>query len=152
MRRLSYLATFSVIALLMFVPSTGAQQQPQSVTVSIQNFAFNPPNITVPPGSTVTWVNNDMAPHTTTSDNGVWDSETLQPGRSFSFTFKTPGTFMYHCEIHPFMMGSVTVRSGGGLARPTAARATAGGTTAIAGGGGPTRATAGGTTAVAGGS
>src|SRR5215204_5419560 len=62
MRKLSYLVTLSVIALLIFVPAAGAQQG-QDVTVSIQNFAFNPPDITVTPGTTVTWVNNDSVPH-----------------------------------------------------------------------------------------
>jgi plastocyanin len=111
MRKLSYLVTLSVIALLIFVPAAGAQQG-QDVTVSIQNFAFNPPDITVTPGTTVTWVNNDSVPHTTTANDETWDSETLQPGESFSFTFDTPGTFPYFCEIHPFMMGNVTVGGG----------------------------------------
>jgi len=46
------------------------------------------------------------------ADDEMWDSETLQPGESFSFTFDTPGTFPYFCHIHPFMMGSVTVSGG----------------------------------------
>lgn len=111
MKRLSYLVTLSVVALLMLVPAAGAQQD-QNVMVSIQDFAFNPPDITVAPGTTVTWVNNDSAPHTTTADDETWDSETLQPGESFSFTFDMPGTFPYFCELHPFMTGSVTVSGG----------------------------------------
>ncbi len=111
MRKLSYLVTLSVIALLIFVPAAGAQQG-QDVTVSIQDFAFDPPDITVAPGTTVTWVNKDSVPHTTTANDETWDSETLQPGESFSFTFDAPGTFPYFCEIHPRMMGSVTVRGG----------------------------------------
>ena len=117
MRRLSWLVAFSflaVLAVLMFVPSAGAQQD-QGTMVSIENFAFNPPNISVAPGTTVTWVNNDTVPHTTTADDGTWDSETLQPGQSFSFTFSSAGTFPYHCEIHPFMTGTVTVGEGGGM-------------------------------------
>src|ERR671932_176884 len=114
MRRLSWLVAFSflaVLAVLMFVPSAGAQQD-QGTMVSIENFAFDPPNISVAPGTTVTWVNNDSVPHTTTANDETWDSETLQPGESFSFTFDTPGTFPYFCEIHPFMMGNVTVGGG----------------------------------------
>ena len=111
MRRiLPWLATLSLVVLLLFAPSAGAQGK--TATVSIQNFAFNPPNTTVAPGTTVTWVNNDQAPHTVTATNpaGAFDSGTLQPGQRFSHTFTTVGTKAYHCEIHPSMKGSVTVK------------------------------------------
>ena|ERR687886_536565 len=140
MRRLSWLVAFSflaVLAVLMFVPSAGAQQD-QGTMVSIENFAFNPPNISVAPGTTVTWVNNDTVPHTTTADDGTWDSETLQPGQSFSFTFSSAGTFPYHCEIHPSMRGTVTVGGGGGAgmgvqSAPITAEAPVSGPMAMAG-------------------
>jgi len=104
-------------ALAMLAPAAGAaaaQQQGQGTTVSIQDFFFSPAQITVQPGTTVTWMNNGQAPHTVTADDGSFDSETLQPGQSFSFTFANAGTFSYFCEIHPFMTGSVTVVGGGG--------------------------------------
>jgi plastocyanin len=47
--------------------------------------------------------------HTWTSDSGGWDSETLAPGESYTFAFTSPGTFTYHCDIHPSMTGSVVV-------------------------------------------
>ncbi len=131
MKRISYFVALSVVALLMLVPAAGAQQD-QNVIVSIQDFAFNPPNITVAPGTTVTWVNNDSAPHTTTADDEMWDSETLQQGESFSFTFDTPGTFPYFCEIHPMMRGSVTV-SGGAAEAPDGSEASVAPTEAIIG-------------------
>jgi plastocyanin len=116
-------------------PSTttaAAQQQGQETTVSIQDFFFSPAQITVQPGTTVTWMNNGQAPHTVTADDGSFDSETLQPGQSFSFTFANAGTFSYFCEIHPFMTGSVTVvggdggggSGGGGAATPQASAQT----------------------------
>lgn len=71
---------------------------------------FAPATLTVPVGTTVTWTNNDVTAHTTTSDNGVWDSGTLNPGASYSFTFMTKGTFGYHCTIHSFMKGTVVVQ------------------------------------------
>ena len=114
MRRLSWLVALCFLVVLVSVPTAGAQQEDQGAMVSIENFAFNPPNISVVPGTTVTWVNNDAVPHTTTADDGSWDSETLQPGQSFSFTFDSAGTFPYHCEIHPFMTGTVTVGEGSG--------------------------------------
>src|SRR5829696_9743434 len=103
------LAALSLVALLLFAPTAGAQGK--NMTVSIKNFAFNPPNMTVAPGTTLTWVNNDQVPHTATATNpaGVFDSGTLQPGQSYSFTFNKPGTYAYHCAIHPYMTGAVTV-------------------------------------------
>lgn len=80
------------------------------VTVSIKNFAFNPSMVTVKAGTKVTWVNNDSAPHTVTSDSGnLLNSGTLLPGQSFSFTFNTAGTVSYHCNIHPMMKAAVVV-------------------------------------------
>jgi len=87
--------------------------------VNIQNFAFNPGTITVRVGQQVVWMNNDSAPHTTTSGScsgGTctpapgWDSGTLNPGQSFAFTFTTAGTFTYFCRIHgASMQGTVVV-------------------------------------------
>lgn len=83
---------------------------PASVSVNISNFAFNPPTLIVKKGTKVTWVNNDSAPHTVTSDSGsLLNSPTLALGQSFSFTFSNLGTFNYYCAIHPMMKGSVIV-------------------------------------------
>jgi plastocyanin len=112
------LAALSLVALVLFAPTAGAQGK--TTTVSIKDFAFNPPNATVAPGTTVTWVNNDQAPHTATADDGAFDSGTLQPGQSFSFTFDEAGTYAYHCNIHPDMTATVTVSGGGAATSPTA--------------------------------
>jgi plastocyanin len=101
------LAALSLVVLLLFAPTAGAQGE--TVTVSIKNFAFDPPNATVSPGTTVTWVNNDQVPHTATADDGAFDSGTLQPGQSYSFTFDKAGTYAYHCNIHPYMTATITV-------------------------------------------
>src|SRR5215208_1895164 len=95
------LAALSLVALVLFAPTAGAQGK--TMTVSIKNFAFNPPNTTVSPGTTVTWVNNDQTAHTVTANDGAFDSGTLQPGQSYSFAFDKPGTYAYHCNIHPTM-------------------------------------------------
>lgn len=122
------LGTFFI--LLILASTAGAQGSQQ--TVSIQDFFFSPAQINVQPGTTVTWVNRGNAPHTVTADDGSFDSETLRPGQSFSHTFRNPGTISYHCEIHPFMMGSVTVGGGGG-GTATGGEAKAGGAQAKAG-------------------
>ena len=82
--------------------------------VDIMNFTFSPQNLTIEVGATIEWINRDTAPHTSTSDTGVWDSGTLPTGESFQRTFAVPGTFPYHCGIHPSMTATVTVSDPGG--------------------------------------
>ncbi|MCL4257901.1 MAG: cupredoxin family copper-binding protein [Anaerolineales bacterium] len=69
-------------------------------TVTIANFSFGPGTLTVKAGTTVTWRNNEDAPHTVTADDGSFGSNTLGQGDTFSFTFDTPGTYDYHCQFH----------------------------------------------------
>jgi plastocyanin len=89
----------------------GADTSAQSVAVEIKNFAFNPPEITVPVGGSVTWTNDDSTPHTATGkDRDVLQSGTIHPGESFSQTFDTPGTFDYFCEFHANMKGTIVVK------------------------------------------
>ena len=79
--------------------------------VSIAQMKFVPASLTVPVGTTVTWTNAAPPTHTSTSNATppVWDSGNIAGGKSFSHTFTTAGTFEYHCKIHPFMKGTVTV-------------------------------------------
>ncbi len=81
-------------------------------TISIVNsqFGTNPTGTVIKAGTTVIWVNNDGTQHTSTSNSGIWGSPILNPGQSFKFTFTSPGTYPYHCEIHP-MVGVITVVS-----------------------------------------
>jgi plastocyanin/phosphatidylethanolamine-binding protein (PEBP) family uncharacterized protein len=90
-------------------PTPTVTPTPAPNQVSILNFAFVPSTITISVGQSVTWVNNDSAPHTSTSDGGLWNSGTLNQGQSFTRTFTTPGTFPYHCDFHPGMTGTVVV-------------------------------------------
>ena|SRR5580765_5836977 len=72
--------------------------------------AFAPDALTVPVGTTVTWTNTDSVPHTSTSDVKGWDSGIVGPGQQYSVSLQTPGTFSYHCAIHPGMVGTVVVQ------------------------------------------
>jgi plastocyanin len=72
--------------------------------------AFNPADLNVAVGTTVTWMNNDTVAHTSTSDVLGWNSGIVAPGAQFSFVFPAAGTFSYHCAIHPGMVGTVVVR------------------------------------------
>jgi plastocyanin len=108
-------------------PSSTASQIPASHTVSvvsnssvtsskasviIKNFAFTPASMTVKAGTVVTWTNDDNASHTVTSDSGTTlNSPAINVGGTFSFTFTTPGTYAYHCSIHPSMHGTIVVTS-----------------------------------------
>ncbi len=93
----------------------GAQVQATPLTgvtqVSIQNFSFQPASIQVTTGTTVTWTNQDTAPHTVTFRSSAQGSGTLQRSQSFSYTFTTPGTYDYYCAVHPYMVGRVIVTS-----------------------------------------
>jgi len=89
----------------------GAAASAQSVAVEIKDFAFNPPEITVPVGGSVTWTNDDGTPHTATGlDRKVLQSGPIAPGESFTQTFDTAGTFDYFCEFHANMKGSIVVQ------------------------------------------
>ena len=83
---------------------------PSSVSINIANFSFSPQNVSIKTGTKVTWTNNDSVPHTVTSDTGLFDSKNLSSGQSFSYTFNTPGSINYHCNIHTMMKGSIIVQ------------------------------------------
>ena len=72
--------------------------------------AFPPNPLTVDAGTTVTWTNADSIAHTSTSDGAGWDSGIIAPGGQFSVALNTTGTFHYHCQIHPGMIGTVVVK------------------------------------------
>jgi YVTN family beta-propeller protein len=80
--------------------------------VSIKGFAFKPGTITIKAGDTVTWRNDDGAPHTVTFNDASASSDSLSPGETFSRSFATAGTFAYHCSFHEYMAGQVIVQAG----------------------------------------
>jgi plastocyanin len=78
--------------------------------VDIHNFAFNPGSLSVAVGDTVTWTNTDTVAHTVTSRDGTFNSGTLEPGKTFTFTFTKAGSFDYVCSFHPNMTGTIVVK------------------------------------------
>ena len=72
--------------------------------------AFQPAKITVDSGDVVQWTNNTSANRQVVADEGGFASPTLKPGQSYSFTFKTAGSYAYHDALHPGAKGSVTVQ------------------------------------------
>jgi plastocyanin len=86
----------------------------KTITVDIQDHAFDPAQLNVAPGTTVTFVNKDTEAHTATADNDLFDTGVLEPGESTWVFFRGSGTVTYHCELHPDMKGSIVVGEGGG--------------------------------------
>jgi plastocyanin len=70
---------------------------------------FNPPTLTVQPGTTVRWLNSGSHPHTVTDRGGKFDSGDIAPGATYSITFQTPGTYQYYCKHHKGMEGTIVV-------------------------------------------
>lgn len=87
----------------------GSGQQNGAMEVTIVDFAFEPGDVEIAAGETVTWTNEDSATHTVESDDGTLDSGDLAQGDTYEMTFDEPGTYEYVCGIHPNMEGTVTV-------------------------------------------
>ena len=100
-----------------------------STTVMIENFAYAPADLTIPLGTTVTWINQDSVGHTVTEGDPnspkqaklrAFDSSgeavtgkvaLIGTGEGWSYTFTAPGTYEYYCIVHPYMIGHITVTS-----------------------------------------
>lgn len=76
--------------------------------VWVRGMAFEPPETYIRPGGHVTWYFQDSAPHTVTADNKSFDSGERKGGE-FRLGFGEPGSYSYHCAIHPDMRGTVVV-------------------------------------------
>jgi len=94
------------IAAAIVLPA--ARVRAEETAINIDNFTFEPKELTVKVGSTVTWKNRDDIPHTIVSA-GKFRSKTLDTDDSFSFTFMAAGDYKYFCSLHPHMTGMVKV-------------------------------------------
>jgi plastocyanin/glucose/arabinose dehydrogenase len=94
-------------------PAAPAAPAATTAAVNVQNFTFQPQDLTIKAGTTVTWTNNDSVAHTVTWDDESVDSGLFGQGDTFSYTFSAPGTYPYYCRPHGSpgagMHGSVTV-------------------------------------------
>jgi len=106
-----------LVAALLLGPVVGAMLAfgavaAQDVTdvITIDNFTFTPPELTVAVGRTVKWVNHDDIPHTVANKDKAFRSQALDTDDSFSNTFASAGTFDYFCGLHPHMVGKVIVK------------------------------------------
>lgn len=83
-----------------------------AASVSIKDIKFNPHDIKVKKGTTITWTNNDQVEHTVTKDGGGGPAfnSNVAPGATFKLTVNTPGKIPYKCTIHPGQTGTITVQ------------------------------------------
>jgi len=83
-------------------------------TVVMRNIKFNPRNITVDPGDTVRWENDDSERHNAIGEDGKFETPVISQGESSQHTFNSPGKIDYFCSLHANMDGTITVRGSGG--------------------------------------
>jgi plastocyanin len=95
---------------MMLAVAATANAAPHRADVSVQFSAYGPSQLDVLPGTSVVWSNVSPRTHTVTSYDGTFDSGHLDPGRRFAVTFARPGSFQYHCTIHPSIAGEIDVR------------------------------------------
>jgi plastocyanin len=82
----------------------------EAAQIGLDNFAFNPPMLTIPVGTTVTWTNHDRDEHTVTSSTHAFSSAGLDPNETYSHRFDTAGTYAYFCALHPHMTAQIVVQ------------------------------------------
>ena len=111
MRRVFFVAAISsVLMLTSTIVAGAANSSAQIIGCASTTWCFSPNPIVVTAGSTVTWTNATGATHSATSDTGAWTTGNVGAGAtSAAVTFNTPGSYGYHCAIHPFMTGTVLV-------------------------------------------
>ena len=81
--------------------------------VTITGFAFDPATLTIAPGDSVTWTNQDAANHTATADDFAWTTAVLSTGDSETVVFSDEGVEPYHCGVHPSMTADLEVTATG---------------------------------------
>ena len=103
-------------ALLATAPFTARAAQPagpgagRAHTVTIEDMRYNPQTLTVRRGDRITWINDDLVPHTVTATAGKFDSHLIQPGNSWTYLARKAGEYDYKCTLHVTMKGKVLVR------------------------------------------
>jgi plastocyanin len=118
--------SFGLATNLASIPAQQSSVHAQSVaSVSIVKGAsspsiakpYDPSPVTIKPGTSVTWTNNDSTLHTVSSglpEQGavgtLFDSSLIAPGKTFTHAFDKAGSFDYSCTLHPFMRGQVIVK------------------------------------------
>ena len=108
---MTFARTLALGVIILLVAVAESPVRASDIEVKIDNFTFNPKQVTVKAGDTIAWVNHDDIPHTVTSQTQAFRSKALDTDDKFSFTFATPGTYPYFCALHPQMTGTIVVEA-----------------------------------------
>jgi amicyanin len=106
----------AVVVAMLFGPlvgallAFGAVAAEEANVVTIDNFSFTAPELTVAVGTTVKWVNHDDIPHNVVAANKAFRSKPLDTDDAYSFTFASAGSYDYFCGLHPKMQGKIIVK------------------------------------------
>jgi plastocyanin len=103
-------ATIAMVFVIMLLPAACGSSAAAANTVEMHNLQYSPAFLTVSIGSTVTWKNTEVAPHSVTSDTGLFDSGLFSPGEGYTYTFNTAGTYHYRCKLQAGMTGTICVK------------------------------------------
>lgn len=100
----------SILTALLATPLAMVASRSHAAThaVTIEGFAFSPADLNVAVGDTITFTNNDGAPHTATALDGSFDTGRLNRGESAEITITSAGSHAYKCNFHPSMTGTIT--------------------------------------------
>ena len=113
--------TLLPVALLLCVTAAGANvpsapnvtaSTTQGAAVSMKGNAFVPAEISVAAGTTVVWLNEDYDSgefHNVIAENGAFATDNLAPGGAINLTLPSPGRYVYYCDLHEGMFGTVVV-------------------------------------------
>lgn len=105
----------AIAALVGAIPAIGIGGPAGGGTAAVKiiNFAFTPKALTITAGTTVRWKNADDSPHRIAASDGAYTSGALDTGDSYAHNFAVPGMYKYICSIHPYMRGTIIVKSAG---------------------------------------
>lgn len=92
------------------IVSNPSSLPPNSKIIMVNHFVFEPGEIIVNAGEVVTWIHNDNVAHKIVSTDGLFESDVVNKGAEFTYTFDKPGEYNYYCSIHPSMTGKIIVK------------------------------------------
>jgi plastocyanin len=95
---------------LIISSSNGFAASPKNHVVKITSFEFVPQNVVVSVGDTISWINEDLAPHTATADEGGWDTGEMAKNDTKSITVTSGMETSYFCAYHPHMKGKIELK------------------------------------------
>lgn len=94
---------------LFSTPAPKENEVRENYVVTIENQSFNPTNSIIKAGETVSFVNQSQADHNVIADDKSFSTGVIKPSNETTITFNNPGTFSYHCTLHPSMVGTIVV-------------------------------------------